>query len=151
MMLRAGKWYGAYSVLRTAYREPLREDAVAIQHYRELVVWQKAIELTARCYAMTRRFPADERFGLTSQIRRAAVSIPSNIAEGHGRLTRGEFLNQLSVARGSLCELETLFVVAGRQNFASSATLRVLSAEADEVGRMLYTMMKKLGARLTSR
>jgi four helix bundle protein len=78
-----------------------------MQHYGQLLVWQKAMDLTVFCYEITMPFPKEERYGLTSQIRRGAVSIPSNIAEGHCRFHTKEFLNHLSIARGSLGELET--------------------------------------------
>src|SRR5271165_4285467 len=89
------------------------------QHYRDLLVWQKAIELVTDIYRVTREFPKDELYGLTSQLRRASVSIPSNIAEGQGRLTRGEFRQFLGHAKGSICEVETQLIIAhnlGYQN-----------------------------------
>jgi len=86
-----------------------------VRSFKDLRVWQQAMILVDACYAMTRRFPSDERFGLVSQIRRAAVSVPTNIAEGHGRTGVGEYLRFLSVTRGSLRELETLLLISGRQ------------------------------------
>ncbi len=80
---------------------------MTIKSYRDLEVWNVAMDLAASCYTLTRLFPKDELYGMTSQIRRAAASIPANIAEGHGREHTKEFLNHLSVARGSLMELET--------------------------------------------
>ena len=88
--------------------------AVAIQSYRDLIVWQRAMELVVDVYGMTRSFPECERYGLSSQLRRSAVSIPSNIAEGQGRLTRGEFRQFLGHARGSLSEVETQVSIATR-------------------------------------
>ncbi|HWO00002.1 MAG TPA: four helix bundle protein [Blastocatellia bacterium] len=82
------------------------------QSYRDLIAWRKAIELVIQIYQATKLFPKDELYGLTSQVRRAAVSIPSNIAEGQGRLTRGEFQQFLGHARGSLLEVETQIVIA---------------------------------------
>jgi four helix bundle protein len=93
---------------------------------------------------MTAEFPKDERFGLTLQLRRAAVSIPSNIAEGHGRASRGEFLNQLSVARGSANEVETLILVSRRLDFGNQAAGEQLLAEIDEILRMLARMRSRL-------
>ena len=87
--------------------------------YSELVVWQKAMDLVTEIYKITATFPSDERFGLSSQARRAAVSIPSNIAEGHGRKSTGAYVNHLSIAYGSLMELETQIQIAVRLNFVT--------------------------------
>jgi four helix bundle protein len=87
--------------------------------YRDLIVWQRAMELVQRVYALSRNWPADERFGLTSQIRRAAVSIPSNIAEGNGRQTAGEGVQFLGMAMGSLYEVETQTSIARRLGMIS--------------------------------
>lgn len=117
-----------------------------ISSYRDLVVWQKSIDLVDACYATTRRFPAAELYGLTSQIRRASVSIAANIAEGHGRNGPGQFLHQLSVARGSLRELETLILIAHRQRFMKAETFRALAARTDEIGRMLFGLSTSVAA-----
>jgi four helix bundle protein len=85
-----------------------------IKSYQELIAWQKAMELVTEIYAMTGQFPGHEIYGLTSQLRRAAVSIPSNIAEGHGRATRGEYIQFLGQACGSLCEVQTQLFIAHR-------------------------------------
>ena len=107
------------------------------QSYRELIVWQKAIELTSEVYSLTRGFPSDERFGITSQVRRAAMSISNNIAEGHGRATLGEFLNALSVARGSSNEVENCLLVSQRLQFATEAQVQPLLTLTNEILRML--------------
>lgn len=112
-----------------------------IRSYRDLGVWQKGVDLADRCYVATRGFPPEERFGLSSQIRRAAVSIPANVAEGNGRSGSREYLHHLSIARGSLCELETLLLIAERQRFAKVATFQALAADTDEIGRMLFGLM----------
>ncbi len=83
-----------------------------LKHYQQLIAWQKAIALVTEIYSATKSFPSDEIYGLTSQLRRAAVSVPSNIAEGQGRATRGEFVQFLCHARGSLYEVETQIVIA---------------------------------------
>ena len=83
-----------------------------VKSYQDLIVWQKALSLVTEVYSMTSTFPRDEIYGLTSQLRRASVSIPSNIAEGHGRATKGEFIQFLCHARGSLCELQTQMFIA---------------------------------------
>ena len=81
--------------------------SMAVRQYRDLIVWRKSLELAKLCYMLTKSFPKDERFGMTSQIRRAAASIPANIAEGNARAHTKEYLHHLSIARGSLAELET--------------------------------------------
>ena len=93
------------------------------QDVKELVVWQRAIELTVCTYALTRRFPKDEAFGLTSQMRRASISVASNIAEGRGRLNRAEFRQFLGLAQGSLFELKTQLLVARRLGMGNIETL----------------------------
>jgi four helix bundle protein len=82
-----------------------------LRGYRELIAWQKSVELVTEIYSITKEFPRDEIYGLTSQLRRSAVSVPSNIAEGQGRATKGEFIQFLGHARGSLFELETQIVI----------------------------------------
>ena len=88
-----------------------------IKSYQGLIAWQKAISLVTDVYALTADFPGHEIYGLTSQLRRASVSIPSNIAEGHGRATKGEFLQFLGHARGSLCEVQTQIFIARRLTY----------------------------------
>jgi four helix bundle protein len=90
---------------------------MTIKHYRELIVWQKAVELVVVIYRITTKFPHAENYGLTSQIRRAAISIPSNIAEGQGRNTTRDFIHFLSVAHGSLKEMETQVIISQRLGF----------------------------------
>jgi four helix bundle protein len=115
-----------------------------IESYQDLIVWQKAIELVVESYHLTRKLPSTERFGLVSQIQRAAVSIPANIAEGHGRHFRGDYRQFLSIARGSLKELETHFVISERLGFLTEADLRRARALSDEVSRMLSALHRKL-------
>lgn len=96
-----------------------------VESFRDLIVWQRSIELCVAVYEFTRGFPGDELYGLRSQLRRAAVSIPSNIAEGCGRRSTGEFLQFLGVARGSNCEVQTQLVIAEEMGFgAEGARLR---------------------------
>ena len=92
-----------------------------VQSYRDLVAWNKAMELVTEIYRVTKEFPKEEVFGLMSQLRRAAVSIPSNIAEGKGRLSKGEFRQFLGNARGSLAELETQIIIAQNLNYLDEA------------------------------
>lgn len=105
------------------------------------------MELADACYHLTRGFPSDERFGLQSQIRRAATSVPANIAEGHGRYTRGDFLRGLRIANGSLKELETHCLVAAQIHLVSTAELGPTFAIADEVGRMLRALRESVERR----
>jgi len=121
---------------------------MSLRSYRELKVWQKAMELIERCYDITRSYPADERFGLISQIRRAAVSVAANIAEGQGRDHTREFLNHLSMARGSLMEVETLLQVSQRVGYLPERTLSVLLDLSAEVSRMLSGLRQALEKRL---
>lgn len=123
---------------------------MAIQHYRQLYVWQKAMDLAVSSYEITNRFPRSELFGLTSQIRRAAASIPANIAEGHSRAHTREFLNHLSMARGSLSELETHFTLSQRVGRISELELDQCLSLCEEIGRMLMGLRKSLEGRLDS-
>ena len=116
----------------------------ALSSYRELEAWRIAIELVESVYEVSSGFPSDERFGLTAQIRRAAVSIPSNIAEGYGRRRRGEYLNHLSMANGSLKEVETQLVIAGRLKFVDKEGARTTWELIQSEGRLLYRLMESL-------
>ncbi len=114
------------------------------QDVRELVVWQRAIELTVCTYELTRRFPKDEAFGLTSQMRRASVSVASNIAEGRGRLNRAEFRQFLGLAQGSLFELKTQLLVARRLGMGITKTFDQANSLGEEVSKMLTSFIEKL-------
>jgi len=120
---------------------------VAVRDYRELVTWQKAMDLVVAVYKETRGFPRDELYGLTSQVRKAAVAIPSNIAEGQGRKFTKEFVYHLSVALGSLCEVETQLLIALRLNYVNQETCQTLAEMAAEVGRLLNGLIHSLSAR----
>jgi four helix bundle protein len=115
-----------------------------LQTYKGLKVWQKAIDLVEPVYVLTKNFPNDEKFGLVSQMRRAAVSVPANIAEGYGRTHRGDYLRHLSFSRGSLLELETHLVIAGRLGFVGSENEIDLAQRVQEVDRMLYGLIESL-------
>lgn len=112
--------------------------------YRDLLVWQKGIALVTQIYQLTRAFPVEERFGLTSQMRRAAVSIPSNIAEGQARHTTGEFIQSLSYAEGSLAELDTQLTIAFELDYISQTSLAEVSPLIDELRKMLNGLRRKL-------
>jgi four helix bundle protein len=115
-----------------------------IKKYSDLEVWQKAIELVAESYQLAHSLPRAEAFGLVSQIRRAAVSIPANIAEGHGRIHCAEYVHHLSVARGSLVELETFITIAERLSYIAPEQLRRVRELCDHVSRMLANLIKRL-------
>jgi len=117
---------------------------VPLQSYRDLKVWQRALDMTVECYRLSRNLPGSEVYGLSSQIRRAAVSVPANIAEGHGRKHLGDYLHHLSVARGSLMELETHLVIAVRLTYFAADEVRRVFLQSAEVGRMLNGLISKL-------
>jgi four helix bundle protein len=112
--------------------------------YQDLIAWQKAIALVKSVYEVTGNFPQKETFGLVSQMRRSAVSIPSNIAEGQGRATRGEFHQFLGHARGSLYELETQLVIASDLGYITADRWQCLLVEARELGRILNGLLASL-------
>jgi four helix bundle protein len=114
------------------------------ESFRNLAAWQRSIELTIAIYQLTSSFPDSERFGLTSQMRRAAVSVASNIAEGYGRSTKGEYLQFLGHARGSNSEVETQIVISKALGFGSDPMLQTTEKLCSEVGRILCALMKSL-------
>ena len=118
-----------------------------IRSYRDLIVWRKGIDLAVETHRFARGLPDRERFVLGDQMFRASVSIPSNIAEGHGRMSKGDFVRVLRIARGSLCELETLFELCRRLGYVDSATLSKPEILTDEIGRMSWTLLERLGQR----
>jgi four helix bundle protein len=120
---------------------------MVIRNYTDLIAWQKAMELTTTVYRVSANMPREEQYGLTSQMRRAAVSIPSNIAEGQGRRTDGEFLNQLSVAHGSIRELETHLLLCVRLRLLETETVQPVLDEASEVGRLVNGLAKSIAER----
>src|SRR5437588_847266 len=112
-----------------------------INSYRDLKVWQDGMALAKGCYVVTRQFPREELFGLTSQIRRAAVSIPANIAEGNGRECTGDYIHFLRIAQGSLKELETHLLLASDVGLCRSDTVQPLLSQADQIGRMVRALI----------
>ncbi|HEX6313275.1 MAG TPA: four helix bundle protein [Gemmatimonadaceae bacterium] len=112
--------------------------------FKKLEVWQDGIELVVDIYRLTEPFPSWERFGLTSQLRRAGVSVPTNIAEGYGRATRGEYLNQLSVANGSLNEVDTLCVICQRLGLGDPARLIDVTSRVTSLQKRLSRMHSSL-------
>jgi four helix bundle protein len=115
-----------------------------IRSYRDLLIWQQSIELAADVYRLTRSWPKDELYGLTSQARRAATSVPANIAEGYGRENRGSYVQFLRIAQGSLKELETHLLVAERVQIATETQLKPLLAQSESVGKLLRASIRKL-------
>jgi four helix bundle protein len=118
-----------------------------MKDYKELQVWQKAVALVTETYKTTRSFPGEERFGLTGQIRRAATSVPANIAEGWGRGSTKEYVQFLVVARGSLLELETHLIVCRNLGYLNDAQLDAAQGHIDEIGRMLNSLIHSLKSR----
>jgi len=122
----------------------VRDVSTNIRSYRDLVVWQKAVELAVRCHQAARRLPRDEMYGLSLQIRRSAVSVSANIAEGHGRDHLGDYLHHLSIATGSLMELETHLAIASRLSYLKPNEIESILVLSGEVSRMLSGLTSKL-------
>ncbi|HUY95281.1 MAG TPA: four helix bundle protein [Terracidiphilus sp.] len=112
--------------------------------FKDLVVWQKAVQLSSQVYRLTASFPPSEQFGLTNQMRRASVSIASNIAEGYGRATKGEYRQFLGHARGSNCELKTQLIIASTIGFCGNNSHEPLERLSAEISRMFIALMNKL-------
>lgn len=119
-----------------------------VTHFRELHVWQRGMELVEGIYRLSAGFPKAEVYGLTSQMRRAAVSIPSNIAEGHTRESTKEYLNHVSVAQSSLAELETQLEIALRLKFVEGSEMQPLFEEAAILGKQLWALRNALSKKL---
>jgi len=122
-------------------------SAARIRSHRDLLVWQKAVILATRVFTLTSRLPSAERYGITSQLRRAAVSVAANIADGHGRLGKGEYVHALSIARGSLMEVRCLLEIAEAIGYLKGEDIEATAAVADEVARMLWALVKQLDRR----
>jgi four helix bundle protein len=123
------------------------KGSVMARSYRELLVWQKGIQLSVPVYRLSKEFPREETYGLSNQMRRAAVSIPSNIAEGAGRLNTREYKQYLGVARGSSFELQTQLTIAKELGFGDIEQLHEAESTCDEIGRMLFGVIQTLGAK----
>jgi len=121
-------------------------DLVKPKHYKDLLIWQKGMDLSKQVYRLTAGFPTEERFGLTSQLRRAAVSIPSNIAEGQARQGTKEFLQFLSHTQGSLAEVETQLLLAVELLFATKEDVEPSLKELDELQKMIVALRRKLSS-----
>jgi four helix bundle protein len=121
---------------------------MSVSSYRDLVVWQKGMALVREAYRLARKLPKQEVFGLSSQIQRAAVSVPANIAEGHARDSTKEYLHHLSFCRGSLAELETLVTVADQLGYLESHDASDVLQRCDEISRMLRNLQRQLRGRM---
>ena len=113
-------------------------------NYKELIAWQKGLAFVVAVYAATRSWPKEEQYGLTNQVRRAAVSVPSNVAEGQGRASDNDFHRFLSMALGSLCEVETQLLIGRELGYLDDDTLDRLTDQSREVGRLLNGLMRSL-------
>jgi four helix bundle protein len=116
-----------------------------VRGFQDLMVWQKAVDLAAEVYRLSRSFPEDELFGMTSQIRRAAISVSSNIAEGNGRGTTKDYMNFVSYSRGSVYEVRSNLEVSNRLGFVATAGVSRAVEMSDEIGRMLTGLRTSLG------
>jgi four helix bundle protein len=115
-----------------------------IESYRDLEVWKLRIEIAKQCYILTQKFPKDELFGMTSQIRRAAASVPANIAEGYGRDSKGEYIQFLRIAQGSLKELETHVILSREVGLTMTTMTEKLLSDCDQLGRMRRSLIRAI-------
>jgi len=115
-----------------------------VKSYKDLKVWQRSIQLVLSIYRLTANFPTEERYGLTSQLRRAGVSISSNIAEGYGRGTRKDYKQFLSIARGSTQEVQTQLFIANELGYCELLAIKEAESLSEEVSKMLYSLIQKL-------
>src|SRR5256885_4390128 len=125
----------------------MSRDKAPVRSYRDLEVWQRAMDLAVECSRAAKTFPLDERYGLAAQVKRSAVSVPSNIAEGRGRLGPAGFLNHLSIARGSLFEVETQLLLAKRLSYLDSQAAEDLLKRATQVSCLLAGLIRALKAK----
>ena len=123
---------------------------MSVQSFRDLLVWQRGMAFVDRCYEITEDFPKSQMYTLTNQIQRAAVSVPSNIAEGAGRGHTREFIQHLYIARGSIFECATQLEIAARRGYMPIELTATLLTEADEIGRMLFGLINSLERKLDS-
>ena len=115
-----------------------------VESFKDLIVWQRGIELVNDIYKLTKHFPKDELYGITSQIRRAAISIPANVAEGWGRGTTKNYIQFLEISRGSLFELNTLIIISYNQDYVTRENCDAIENKINEIGRMLNALITKL-------
>ncbi|MGK7874325.1 MAG: four helix bundle protein [Xenococcaceae cyanobacterium] len=115
-----------------------------IQSYRDLKIWQKGMDIADNCYYLTKRFPKEELYGMSQQIRRASASIPANIAEGHGRRSTAEYIRFLNIAQGSINELETHLILSQRVGLCNTADIDPIIQLTQAVGKMIIALIRKL-------
>jgi len=125
----------------------MSRQRVPVRSFRDLEVWQRAVDLAVECCAAAKSFPSDERYGLAAQVKRSSVSVPSNIAEGRGRMGLRGFLFHLSIARGSLMEVETQLLIANRLGYLHDATIDALLKRATQVSCLLAGLIRALKAK----
>jgi len=123
---------------------------MTVRNYRDLVAWQQGMQLVKSVYELSEDWPSKELYGLTSQVRRAAISVPSNIAEGHGRRTTKDYLRHLDIAYGSLMEVETQLQIAHALGYLPEQVLTQIQAASAELGRVLNGLISALERRLSS-
>ena len=119
---------------------------MSVKSYKDLIIWQKSMDLVMEIYSLTKTFPREEIYGLSSQMRRAAVSIPSNIAEGHGRNSTKEYIKFLYIARGSICELQTQLILCQRMGYIDNNASHFIDT-TNEISKMLNSLVNKLSLR----
>jgi four helix bundle protein len=115
-----------------------------IKSYRDLLVWQQAMDLAVSCYKFSKKFPKEDLFGLTSQLRRSSASVAANIAEGHGRESSATFVQYLRISQGSLKETETHIILAGRLELGSKQELKQALASCEDIGKMLRSLIRAI-------
>lgn len=115
-------------------------------NYKDLIVWQKSVDLITEIYSYTKHFPKEEIYLLTNQIRRSSISIPSNIAEGHSRRSQVDYIQFLKIARGSCAELETQLIISKNLNYLNTNDFEILSKKSEEIAKMLNALITKLQA-----
>lgn len=120
-----------------------------ISSFKDLIVWQKSIELVTTIYSLTKNFPNDEKFGLVSQLNRAVVSVPTNIAEGWGRESSKNYLQFLRISRGSLMEVETLMLISKNLNYVNEENFKIISDKIEETGKILQGLIKSMQQKIT--
>ncbi len=140
-----GDWvWGELTWMGMVFETFLEEMLMALRSYRDLEVWEVSMQLVEAVYRMVEQLPESEKFGLMSQLRRASVSVPANIAEGYGRAHRAEYLQHLSIARGSLLEVETLLTLCVRLNMIDRDAMLPVWELAQSVGKLLAGLQKSL-------
>ncbi len=115
-----------------------------VKDYKDLIIWQKGMDIAEKCYYLTKNYPKDEIYGITQQIRRSAVSIPANIAEGYGRRYTKEYVKFLNIAQGSVNELETHLILSARVGLCTDDDLKEIMSLLQEEARMIIALIKKL-------